>query len=144
MSHIYLIAFDGSNASHRALAYGVERARASGARLVLAHVLEWSPYSFLTAEELAERHKRRNQEVGRAQDIILKPMEEKLTREGVEVETVVRYGHVAETLCALAEEFEVTQIIIGRTGDSSLQKRIFGSVSVTLAQAAPVPCTIVP
>lgn len=144
MSHTYLIAFDGSNASHRALTYGVERARASGARVVLAHVLEWSPYSFLSAEEIAERHKRRNEEVGRAENIILNPMKEKLSRDGVEVETVVRYGHVAETLGTLAEEYKVTQIIIGRTGETGLQKRLFGSVSVTLAQIAPVPCTIVP
>jgi nucleotide-binding universal stress UspA family protein len=144
MSNLFLIAFDGSNASHRALTYGSERARASGARIVLAHVLEWSPYSFLSAEEVAERHKRRNEEVGRAETIILDPMKKKLTGEGLEVETVVRYGHVAETLCTLAEEYEVTQIIIGRTGESGLQKRLFGSVSVTLAQIAPVPCTIVP
>lgn len=144
MSNLFLIAFDGSNASHRALTYGAEQARASGARLVLAHVLEWSPYSFLSAEEVAERHKRRTEEVGRAETIILNPMKEKLTREGLEVETVVRYGHVAETLSALAEEYKVTQIIIGRAGESGLQKRLFGSVSVTLAQIAPVPCTIVP
>ena len=144
MSQNYLIAFDGSNASHRALTYGAERARASGARVVLAHVLEWSPYSILSAEEIAERHKRRNEEVGRAENIILNPMKEKLSREGVEVETVVRYGHVAETLSTLAEEYKVTQIIIGRMGESGLQKRLFGSVSVTLAQIAPVPCTIVP
>lgn len=71
-------------------------------------------------------------------------MKEKLSREDVEVETVVRYGHVAETLSTLAEEYKVTQIIIGRTGESGLQKRLFGSVSVILAQIAPVPCTIVP
>ena len=144
MSHIVLIAFDGSDASNRALSYGAERARASGARLLLAHVLEWSPYSFLTAEEVAERHKRRTEEVGRAETVILNPVKDRLAADGLEVDAVVRYGHVAETLSALAEEFKATQIIIGRTGESPFQARLFGSVSVTLAQVAPVPCTIVP
>jgi len=56
----------------------------------------------------------------------------------------VRYGHVAEVLCTLAEEFKATEIFVGRTGDTGLQARLFGSVPGTLAQVAPVPCTIVP
>lgn len=144
MSDIYLIAFDGSDASKRALNYGAERARASGAKLLLAHVLEWSPYSFLSPDEVAERHKRRKQEVGRAESVILNPMKETLMADGFKVETVVRYGHVAEVLGDLAKEFGVTQIVVGRTGGAGIQARLFGSVPSTLAQIAPVPCTIVP
>ena len=144
MSDTYLIAFDGSGASHRALTYGADRAKAQGASMVLAHVLEWSPYSFLSAEEVAERHKRREQEVGRAETIILNPMKEKLTAGGLRVETVVRYGHIAEVLCDLAKEYDASQIFVGRTGEKGLQARLFGSVPATLAQVSPVPCTIVP
>ena len=36
------------------------------------------------------------------------------------------------------------QIVIGRTGHSELASRLFGSVAGTLAQASPVPVTIVP
>lgn len=144
MPETYLIAFDGSAASERALTFGAERARAAGAQLLLAHVLEWSPYSFLSAEEVAERHKRRTEEVGRAETVILDPVRKKLAGQGLSVETVVRYGHVAEVLCDLATEYGATQIIVGRTGEKGLQARLFGSVAGTLAQAAPVPCTIVP
>lgn len=144
MPEIYLVAFDGSAASERALTFGAERARASGAQLLLAHVLEWSPYSFLSAEEVAERHKRRNAEVGRAETVILEPVRKRLSAQGLSVESVVRYGHVAEVLCDLAKEYGATQIIVGRTGEKGLQARLFGSVAGMLAQAAPVPCTIVP
>ncbi|TQM90501.1 universal stress protein [Roseinatronobacter monicus] len=144
MSETYLIAFDGSAASERALEFGAERAHASKARLLLAHVLEWSPYSFLSAEEVAERHKRRTEEVGRAETVILEPVRIKLIEQGLRVETVVRYGHVAEVLGDLATEYSATQIIVGRSGEKGLQARLFGSVAGTLAQAALVPCTIVP
>lgn len=144
MPETYLIAYDGSAASERALSFGVARARASDARLLLAHVLEWSPYSFLSAEEVAERHKRRNAEVGRAETVILDPVRKKLSGQGLSVEIVVRYGHVAEVLSDLATEFSATQIVVGRTGEKGLQARLFGSVAGTLAQVAPVPCTIVP
>ncbi len=144
MSETYLIAFDGSDASERALAFGAARARGSGARLVLAHVLEWSPYSFLSAEEVAERHKRRTEEVGRAETVILDPVCKRLRAEGLTVDAIVRYGHVAEVLGDLAKEFGATQMMVGRTGEKGLQARLFGSVAGTLAQIAPVPCTIVP
>lgn len=144
MSDVYLIAFDGSASSHRALSQASKLAHSSGASLLLAHVLEWSPYSFLGADELAERHKRREEEVGRAEKIILKPIKEQLESDGFSVETTVRYGHVAETLSDIAKEESVVQLFVGRTGDSAIQARIFGSVPGTLAQIAPVPCTIVP
>jgi len=144
MDHHVLIAVDGSSASHRALSYTAERAKAAGAKVVLAHVLEWSPYSFLTKEELEERHARRKQEVARAETIVLGPMQKILSDHGLSVETVVRYGHVTETLCDIAKEFDATQIVVGRMGQSGLTARLFGSVAGTLAQVAPVPCTIVP
>ena len=144
MSELYLIAFDGSAPSKRALDYGVERAKASDARLLLAHVLEWSPYSFLSAEEVAERHKRRKEEVVRAESVILSPIRDKLSKDGLNVTTEVRYGHVSDVICDLAKETKATQIIIGRTGETGFQARLFGSVTATLSQMAPVPCTIVP
>ncbi|CUX81581.1 MAG: universal stress protein family protein [Roseibaca calidilacus] len=144
MTEIYLVAVDGSSASHRALRYTAERAKASGAKVVLAHVLEWSPYSFLTKEELEERHARRKQEVARAETIVLGPMQKILADQGLDAQSVVRYGHVTETLCEIAKEFNATQIVVGRMGQSGLTARLFGSVAGTLAQAAPVPCTIVP
>lgn len=144
MAEIYLIAYDGSDTAERALNYAAARAKASGAALILAHVLEWSPYSFLSAEEVAERHKRRKEEVGRAETVILDPIRKKLSAQGLSVSTEVRYGHIAEVICELATEYKATQIIVGRTGEKGLQARLFGSVPATLAQVAPVPCTIVP
>ncbi|MEE4346729.1 MAG: universal stress protein, partial [Paracoccaceae bacterium] len=43
-----------------------------------------------------------------------------------------------------AEEMGAVQIVIGRNGHTKIGSRIFGSVAGHLAQAAPVPCTIVP
>jgi nucleotide-binding universal stress UspA family protein len=144
MSEIYLVAVDGSSASHRALTYTAERAKAAHAKIILAHVLDWSPYSFLTKEELEERHARRNKELARAEAIILGPMKQILANRGLNAQTEVRYGHVAEVICTMAKELQATQIVVGRMGQSGLTARLFGSVAGTLAQVAPVPCTIVP
>ncbi len=144
MVDTYIAAYDGSDASRRAVDLALDQAKANGAKLVIAHVLEWSPYTFLTPEELAERHKRRSEELDRAAKAVMGPLEDALKGSGVKIETAIKYGHVAETLCDIARSEGAKQIFIGRTGHSTILERIFGSVAGSLAQIAPVPCTIVP
>ena len=144
MTARYLVACDGSPASGRALKLAIAHAKTTGASVILAHVLEWSPYSFLTPEELEERHQRRQEELERAREALVDPLKAAVTDEGVEVEAVIRYGHVAETLVKIAGEEAAAQIFIGRTGHSGFAARVFGSVAATMAQLAPVPCTVVP
>lgn len=144
MSKKIVLGFDNSESAKSALSFAVNIAKAEGADLVVAHVLEWSPYSFLTADELAERHKRRNEELQRAESALLKPVMTQLEGQGVNASSVLRYGHIAETLCAIIKDENATQVVIGRTGHSSLSSRLFGSVAGSLAQASPVPVTIVP
>ena len=61
MSEKYIVGYDGSEAARRALDFALESAQSSGAEVLIAFVLEWSPYSFLTPNELEERHKRRGE-----------------------------------------------------------------------------------
>jgi len=144
MSNKYVVGYDGSTASRRAADFAIEQAKTSGAGVVIAHVLEWSPYSFLTPEELEERHKRRGEELARAESAVIGPLMEAISKGDVEVTSVIRYGHIADTLCTIANETGDAQIFIGRTGNSAIAARVFGSVTGSLAQTAPVPCTIVP
>lgn len=139
-----LVAVDGSDAGERALAFAHARAHQDGGSLMLVHVLEWSPYTFLTKEELEERHARRKQELARAEAAIIAPLAAKYQGKGVEIETAIKYGHVTETICDVATEIGASEIVTGRTGNSGVMSRVFGSVAGTLAQIAPVPCTIVP
>jgi len=144
MATKYVVACDGSSASGRALKVAVEQAKLNGASLLLVHVLEWSPYSFLTPEELEERHKRRTEELKRAQSALVDPLIASLSSEGIVASASIRYGHVSETLAEIAEKEGAAQIFIGRTGQSTLTNMIFGSVAASLAQISSVPCTIVP
>ena len=144
MSNLYVVAYDGSAASERALDFAVDCAGRASAELLIAHVLEWSPYSFLTPEELEERHMRRAEELERAKTAVIDPVVERLAAKGVTPRTAIRYGNVAEVLCDIAEKEGASQLVIGRTGHTGMAARVFGSVPMSLAQASPVPCTIVP
>lgn len=144
MSNTIVVAYEGDDPSHATLDFATNLAKAQDANLVVAHVLEWSPYSFLTPTEIEERHKRRAEELERAETAILAPVMKKLADSGVEATTALKYGNVAETLCKIAKDAGASQIVVGRNGGSGLSSRLFGSVTGALAQISPVPVTIVP
>ncbi len=144
MDSVLMVGIDCSECSNRALEYAAEQARQTRAKLYVAHVIEWSPYSFSTVEENAERHKRREQELHRAHTEIIDPIVDRLKSDGLVVEGVVRHGHVATTLNTLAGEHAVSNIIIGRQGTSLLKAHLFGSVGSHLVQSAECAVTVVP
>lgn len=144
MSNTVMLAVDGSDGSHRAVAFALKRAKLGGARILLTYVIEWSAYSFNTPEENAARHTRREQEIDRATSQVVEPAAERLREAGIEVETVVQHGPPAETLIRIAKEHEVAQIVIGRRGESGIKSLIFGSVAGNLIQTSPVPVVVVP
>ena len=137
---VFVVAYDGTD--EQVVDFAVDRAMKEGAQLLIVHVLEWSPYSFLTTEELVERHKTRKQEMTRANETIMKPILEKARQAGATVDGEVRYGHVVDIICSIAEEKSAAMIFVGRS--SSLSTRVFGSAASGLAQSAPVPTVIVP
>ncbi len=144
MTEKIVVAYDGSENAHNAVNFALDVAKAKGATLVVVHVLEWSPYSFLTKTEIEERHMRRKEELDRADKAIVSPLLQEIQSSGVTVEVMVKYGHISETLLKVVADTGATQLVIGRTGQSSISTRLFGSVAGTLAQAAPVAVTIVP
>jgi nucleotide-binding universal stress UspA family protein len=144
MSPVLLVGIDCSECGDRAVEYAIQQARLTQARLIIAHIIEWSQFSFSTVEENAQRHKRREEEIRRAHAEIIDPIVAKLTAEGLDVEGLVRHGHVADTLDRLARKHGVTNIILGRNGDSRFKKKLFGSVGSHLVQAAECAVTVVP
>ncbi len=143
MSDTFVVGFDGTASAKRAVQHAASQAKAGGGIVHLVHVLEWSPYSFLTPEELSERHKRREDEMKRA-DAIVQPIVDDLKAKGVNTTHEIRYGHAGELLCEIADGMKACQIVIGRTGTTAIAARLMGSLALTLVQASPVPVTVVP
>ena len=140
----YVVAYDGSPAGRRAVDHALAAARLSGTTVLVAHILEWSPYSFLTQEELTERHQRRNEELVRARSAVIEPLVAELAVQGTKIDTEIRYGNVADKLIEIALAEGAAQIIAGRSGEQGLAGRLFGTVASKLAQISPMPVTIVP
>lgn len=141
---IFVVAYDSDPEGSRVLNYAIERAKRADADLLLVHILEWSPYKFLTQEEVAERSKRRREELSIAEQRIIAPALRKARAAGVNAESEIRYGQVVELIVKIAKELNGTQIFVGRSGSNSVAARIFGSVPLGLAQVSPLPTVIVP
>jgi nucleotide-binding universal stress UspA family protein len=140
-----VVGLDGSEASQRAADAAAEAARRHGLRLVLASVVPWSPYSFTTAEDNERRPIEKARETAAAHERVLDPVVARLDHgDGPEVETVVRHGHPAETLVALAREYDAAWITVGRVGQSRVRTLLFGSTPSSLIQISPVPVLVVP
>jgi len=144
MDKSLLVGIDCSECSQRALDFAAEWARSTGSRLLVAHIIEWSPFSFNTPMENEVRHKRREDELGRARKEIVDPVVDKLLAAGVKAEGLIRHGRIAETISQLAEETGASHVIVGRTGTSRIKSHLFGSVPGMLVQIADQPVTVVP
>jgi nucleotide-binding universal stress UspA family protein len=139
-----LIGLDGAASGSRALSYGKRMATLIGdCEILVAYVIEWSPYSFQTAEENAQRHKRREEELKLANERVVNPAVKALQDEGFKASGIVRHGHVAEVLNDLAVEKGAEQIIVGRSSEGGFAKRLFGSATSNLVMHASVPVTVI-
>jgi nucleotide-binding universal stress UspA family protein len=144
MKKVWLVGIDCSTCSDRALKYASDWAAAANIRLIVVHVIAWSPFSFQTQQENEERHRRREAELERAHLEIVDPVVRALVDRGIDAEGVIRHGHPAETLCEVAEERDATHILVGKTGSSRIRAQLFGSVPNSLIQISAQPVTVVP
>lgn len=144
MATTILIGVDGSAASQRAVDLAFAQQHDPQTQWIIAHIIEWSPYSFNTAAENDTRRKQKQSETEAAQQQLLDPLAATHKDKGEQVSTLVRYGHPAQALNEIAAEHGVTQIFIGRRGKTKFKELLFGSVASHLIQTTKVPVTVVP
>lgn len=139
-----VIGLDGTETGERALAFATDLAsKIDACELLAIYVIEWSPFTFQTAEENEQRHKRREEEIKLATSRIVDPAVKRLKEAGFSASGLVQHGDVAETLNRLAVDNGATQIIVARASSDGFAKRFFGSSTQNLVMHADVPVTVV-
>ena len=139
-----VVGLDGQSSGDQALAFARDLAqRMETCELIVVYVIEWSPFSFQTAEENAQRHKRREEEISVAMERVVNPAVAALTEAGLNATAIVRHGDVADTIDDIAHTMGASQIIVARASAGGLTSRIFGSSTANLVMNARVPVTVV-
>ncbi len=144
MSATLIVGLDGTESGNRALTYATKLANLiGGCELVVVYVIEWSPYTFQTAEENSQRHKRREEETKMAMERIIDPAVASLKADGLNARGIVRHGDVAELIDKVAIEEKAEQIVVARSSEGGFVKRVFGTATANLVMHASVPVTVV-
>lgn len=137
-----LVPLDGSENSMRALKTAVEMAKGFDGKITLIHVVPplkgiHTPVheeDFFTAAEEA---------ISKAGADILADAEEKVKAAGIQVETLLRSGHVVEQIIKTCRGGEFDLIVMGARGISRVEAILLGSVSDGVTRYAHLPVLVV-
>ncbi|MEV0946808.1 universal stress protein [Rhodococcus sp. NPDC049939] len=142
-----VVGVDRSDASRRAVKFALDRAHINHWQIRVAHVINWSRFSFPTLEDNAARPLVRKAEIERAQTDVIDPILEWIADHDlgdVDVKSGIYHGRPSEVLADVARNEGYDAIVVGRIGESNLRTAIFGSTASRLVQYATVPVVVVP
>lgn len=139
-----IMGYDGSEASNTALDFAANMAQEFGSRLSLVHVIDWSPFEFQTLEENERQSQLSRDQIRADREKLFPPVLERLNQQGQDVDVVIEFGHPAEVIARIARDSEAAAIVVGRRGESTLKRVLFGGIANALVHEADCPVVIVP
>ena len=135
-----LVALDGSEPSQRGLRVAVELSRATGAALLLTHVVPPVTLPVPVSPEIAERLEAG--ENAHAQMVVNSSLSEASSL-GVHAEGLVLRGGPAEALADAAETRDCSMVVIGSRGRGGVVRVLLGSVADRLVHISKRPVLVV-
>ena len=134
-----LLAYDGSEGANRALEVGVQLAQIHGAELSAVAVEEKLPRFSGTIDEVQEEKQFANEQYGK----LLEAAKVKAKEAGIELKTLMRPGHPAQTIVAVAKEGKFDLVLVGHTGLSGVWAAFLGTTAEKVSRHAPCSVLIV-
>ena len=135
-----VIATDGSENTQKAISYGIEIAKLSGATVHALYVVDTSSFSSIPMDAGWE-----------SMYEILKKEGEKAVSEvkkqggtvGVDVREVLEEGHPSSSILEFAENNNVDLIVMGTLGKTGLDRFLLGSVAEKVVRSSKIPVMVV-
>lgn len=144
MSKLYkkiLIATDGSEYTKRAVEYGIEAAKSTGAKLYTIYVIDTRAYDSLPESAPIEyAYSLLRQEGEAATEYVA----ERARAIGLEVERILAQGHPADKIIKYADENSIDLIVVGTFGKGGFNRILLGSVASKVIRNAKIPVIVVP
>ena len=134
-----LVAYDGSEGANRALEAGIDLAKIHAAELWALGVQEKLPRFSGTIDEVKEEKQFANEQYGK----LLEAAKAKAKEAGVELKAIMRPGHPALTIVAVAKEGKFDLVLVGHTGLSGVWAAFLGTTAEKVSRHAPCSVLIV-
>lgn len=134
-----LLAYDGSEGANRALEVGIGLAKTHGAELWAVAVQEKLPRFSGTIDEVQEEKQFADEQYGK----LLEAAKVKAKEAGGELKTLMRPGHPAQTIVAVAKEGNFDLVLVGHTGLSGAWAAFLGTTAEKVSRHAPCSVLIV-
>jgi nucleotide-binding universal stress UspA family protein len=134
-----LLAYDGSEGANRALEAGIGLAKLHHAELWALAVQEGLPRFSGTVDEVKEEKEFANAQYGK----LLEVARAKAGEAGVELRTLMRPGHPAQTIIEAAKTGKFDLILVGHSGLSGVWAAFLGTTAEKVSRHAPCSVLIV-
>lgn len=136
-----LVPLDGSPISAQTLKTLIDLKESIPCPLTLLHVLDLDVLSYRGFAETSF-HEIEERARGEAQSFIA-GLQDLFTAAGVQVEAIVREGHVRDTICKIADSGEYDLLVIGKHTDGELRNLLFDQVASYVVHHVKCPVLIV-
>lgn len=131
-----LVGYDGSKESDRALDWAADLAKASGAKVVVQHVVSIAPEALATGAVDVDV-------IEKAISKMLEDAVERVRPTGVAATKVLSRGDIASSILREAEQRGAELIVVGSLGRGRMARILMGSVADKLVRTASVPVLVV-
>jgi nucleotide-binding universal stress UspA family protein len=137
-----VIATDGSENTQKAISYGIEIAKLSGAIVHALYVVDTSSFSSIPMS--TEGGWEAMYEILKTEgDKAVSAVKSQGEAAGVEVREVVLEGHPVNEIIEFAENNEIDLIVLGTLGKTGLDRFLLGSVAEKVVRSSQVPVMVV-
>jgi nucleotide-binding universal stress UspA family protein len=134
-----LLAYDGSEGANKGLEAGINLARVHQAEFWALAVQEKLPRFSGTIDEVQEEKEFANQHYGK----LLETASARAQEAGIDLKTLMRPGHPAQTILQVAKEGKFDLILVGHSGLSGVWAAFLGTTAEKVSRHAPCSVLIV-
>lgn len=142
-----LLPTDGSEASERAGEYAISTANLDGANIIVLHVIDTYYLKSLPQQDLREKLDKEFKKEGKeAVEKFKKKIEDEKCAgncKNINLITMIKQGKPENIILKTAEEEDVDQIIMGKSGKHSIEKFIVGSTTERVVRESKVPVNVI-
>lgn len=142
-----LLATDGSEASQRAGEYAISIANPNGTDIIVLNVIDTDYLNSLPQRDLREKIDEQLREEGKE---ALEKFEKKIEDEkcagnckNINLITMIKKGKPEEVILKTADEEDIDEIIMGKSGKHGLEKFIAGSTTERVVRRAKVSVSVI-